>query len=96
MEDGPFCIQGMEVYETGDAGAKGVPKNSIVIHAHVCDGCRHKGGEIHIDMIDANGHGRAIVYSATNAAALSTKIMHALSTLPNQSIDVPEFNKLKN
>lgn len=69
MKAGPFCIQGMEVYETGDARLKGIPKNSLVIFAHVCDDCRHKGGEIHIDMIDANGHGRAIVYSATNAAA---------------------------
>lgn len=89
-------IQGLDVYETGNAGKFGIPSNCLVIHAHVCDRCRDKGGEIHIDMIDGQGQGKAIVFSPVNAAALAANLMEALSKLPANILNIPAVTPLPN
>lgn len=91
-----FCIQGSVVYETGVPPAGDFPNNCFIINAHVCDGCRDHGGEIHIGMIDDQGQCKAIVFSPVNAAVVAANLMEALSKLPDNILNIPAVTPLPN
>ena len=89
-----FCVQGKGVFETRPMlPAKNVTGRSMLVQAHVCDGCRSDGGEINLIMIDEEGNGRLIVYPPELAAALAHQILVAVSHLPNQKLELPSAGK---
>jgi len=92
-----YCVQGKDVYSTGRVEfQENVLPRSLLVQAHVCDGCRDKGGEIHIGMIDNDGNSQAICFPPEHAGVLASQILTALSHLPKNVLDASSAGETQN